>query len=463
MPIKLKITFFFTVIVFVILTVVCLSIYYFAYENRENNFKTRLTNRAVTTASLLHQSDVFNRSLLQKIDASTTVSMLDKSIQVYDTVGNLIYVYSDKIADTIAVNQEMLLSAKKRNNSYFKVNNKDVVAYNYVDGADQITIIAAAYDPEGRKNLDQLRFILWICFFAGIIITVGAGYYFSQSLLRPVRKIADEVNEITAQNLAKRIKTREEKDEWSYLANTLNILLNRLEESFQTQGRFIANASHELSTPLTSIFSQLEVSLQKDRDAQDYRIVMQSVLEDVHQLNRLTQTLLQFASASGTSTGIDINLVRIDEILLRMPREMKKLDAAYHVKINFVDLPSNEEKLLVFGNEDLLFSAVKNIVLNACKYSDNHFALLELTGHQQKIFITITDTGKGISTEALPHIFQPFYRANENRAEPGFGLGLSLSYRIVKLHKGDITVNSIHDKGTTFILSLPVALNDARL
>jgi len=460
MPIKLKIIFFFTLIVFVILTVVCLSIYYFAYENRENNFKTRLTNRAVTTARLLSQADIFNRSLLQKIDASTTVSMVDKSIQVYDTAGNLIYVYSDKIADTIEVNREILINARKRNNTYFKTDKKDVVAYNYGEGDNRITIIAAAYDPEGRKNLDQLRFILWLSFFAGILITIGAGYYFSQGLLRPVRKIADEVNEITAQNLAKRIKTREQKDEWSYLATTLNILLNRLEESFQTQGRFIANASHELSTPLTSIFSQLEVSLQKDRDADAYRVVMQSVLEDVHNLNRLTQTLLQFASASGTSTGIDINLVRIDEILLRMPREMKKLNSEYQVKINFVDLPSNEEKLLVFGNEDLLFSAVKNIVVNACKYSDDHFALLELSTSQQKIFITITDTGKGISKEALPHIFQPFYRANENRGEPGFGLGLSLSSRIVKLHKGDITVNSIADKGTSFVILLPIALNE---
>src|SRR6188768_1520105 len=152
MPIKLKIIFFFTLIVFVILTVVCLSIYYFAYENRENNFKTRLTNRAVTTARLLSQADVFNRSLLQKIDASTTVSMLDKSIQVYDTAGNLIYVYSDKIGDTIEVNREILVSARKRNNTYFKTDKKDVVAYSYGEGDNQITTIVGAYDPEGRKN-----------------------------------------------------------------------------------------------------------------------------------------------------------------------------------------------------------------------------------------------------------------------------------------------------------------------
>lgn len=112
-----------------------------------------------------------------------------------------------------------------------------------------------------------MRFILWLSFLGGIVITFAGGFLFSKQLLRPVKKIADEVNEISAKDLAKRIDTGKSKDEWNYLANTLNQLLNRLKESFETQRRFIANASHELSTPLTSISSQLEVSLQRNRDA----------------------------------------------------------------------------------------------------------------------------------------------------------------------------------------------------
>ena len=460
MPVKVRITLFFTMIVFFILTIVCLSIYYITFNNREKNFRTRLTNRAVTTARLLDQADIFNKELMQKIDAATSVAMLDKTIQAYDYKGKKIYLYADNITDTIAVTKKMLEEAKEKNYVYFKVKQKDAIAYNYNKGARPIIVIAAAFDPEGKNSLEQLRNILLLCFFGGILITVAGGYFFSKRLLLPIKKIADEVNEISVQNLAKRIKSIDQNDEWNYLAHTINVLLHRLEESFDTQGRFIANASHELSTPLTSVFSQLEVSLQKERAAAEYRQVMQSVLEDVHHLNQLTQTLLQFAKASGTSGGIEINLVRIDEILLRMPGEMAKLNKAYHVKILFNDLPAEEEKLLVFGNEGLLFIAIKNIVINACKYSENHLAICELSVKQDDIYVAIKDNGKGIPEASLPHIFQPFYRADESRTEAGFGLGLPLADRIVKLHKGKISVLSSPEQGTRFTIVFPVALKN---
>jgi signal transduction histidine kinase len=324
-------------------------------------------------------------------------------------------------------------------------------------------IITAAYDADGKKNLQQLRFILWICFIGGILIAIGGGYFFSKGLLRPIKRIADELNEISAQNLTRRIVTDRGKDEWSYLTGTLNELLDRLEESFDTQCRFIANASHELSTPLTSVSSQLEVSLQKERSADEYRKVMQSVLQDARHLSKLTQTLLQFAKASGTPGGLEIRLVRVDEILLRMPHEMAKLNSGYSVTLSFNDLPEEEEKLLIFGNEDLLFSAIKNIVLNACKYSPDRLAKVNLSVKKEEIMIEISNQGNGISEEALQNIFQPFFRVDDEHAEPGFGLGLSLSSRIVKLHRGYIHVDSAMDKGSTFTISLPVASNKKSL
>ena len=113
----------------------------------------------------------------------------------------------------------------------------------------------------------------------------------------------------------------------------------------------------------------MEVSLQRNRDAEEYRQVMQSVYQDVRHLSKLTQTLLEFATVSGTAGGIEINLIRIDEVLMRLPGEMTKLNKGYSVKLEFDQLPEDEEKLLVFGNAELLFTAIKNIVSNACKYS----------------------------------------------------------------------------------------------
>ena len=281
-------------------------------------------------------------------------------------------------------------------------------------------------------------------------------------MLRPIKKIADEVNDISAQSLAHRIKSGNAKDEWNYLAETLNELLNRLQKSFEIQRRFISSASHELSTPLTSISSQLEVSLQRNREAAEYRDIMKSVYQDVRHLSKLTQTLLEFATVSGIAGGIEINSVRIDEILMQFPGEVIKINKEYSVKLEFEQLPENEEKLLVFGNAELLFTAIKNVVVNACKYSPNHLAKIKLIVEPKEILISVTDDGKGISENDLKNIFQPFYRTEDSKAITGFGVGLPLVHRIIKMHKGEIKVNSIVGKGTTVLIRLPIAENVRR-
>jgi signal transduction histidine kinase len=299
--------------------------------------------------------------------------------------------------------------------------------------------------------------ILAISLFAGLVIVILSGYFFSGILLRPVRNISNEVNEISAQNLARRIATGPSKDEWYQLASTLNQLLNRLQESFETQRRFIANASHELSTPLTAISSQLDVCLQNPRETDEYRRVIQSVSQDVHNMSLLTQTLLEFAKASGDPGGLEISRIRMDEVLLRLPAEVSKLNSAYQVKLVFDDLPEEEEALLVLGNETLLLSALKNIVGNACKYSSDNRAEVGFAVQEKNLVLTITDHGIGVPEEELSRIFQPFYRVRENISEGGFGLGLPLAQRIIKLHDGVIQVTSKVGEGTRFVVQIPAS------
>ena len=459
MPVKYRITGLFTLLVLVILAMVCISVYYFSYVNRIKDIKTRLTNRATTTGRLLSQTGVFDLKLIQQIDASTTVSLKNKIVEAFDLANNKIYRYSDLESDSIAVPSANLEEARKNGQSYAMVDGKDMVVLHYTNPHYKIMIIDAAYDEEGFNKLRQLRLILWLSFAGGIIITLLSGYVFSGRLLQPLKKITDEVNEISAGSLARRVGNPEMKvtDEWSYLSTTLNQLLNRLQESFEIQGRFIANASHELTTPLTSISSQLEIALQRSRESGYYEQMIRSVYEDVLHLNKLTISLLEFAKASGTSTGIEIDLLRIDEILLRLPAEMAKACTGFSVTLDFKSLPEQEESLLVFGNEELLFSALKNIVLNACKYSSDQHAKISLEIANQEIKIMVADNGKGISEKDIEHIFQPFYRSKEAWNYEGFGLGLSLSNRIIKLHKGFIRVESEPDKGTCMTVILPVA------
>ncbi len=150
----------------------------------------------------------------------------------------------------------------------------------------------------------------------------------------------------------------------------------------------------------------------------------------------------------------------MDEILLALPAEISKLNKSFAVALTFDRLPEEVEKLLVFGNEDLLFTAIKNIALNACKYSGDHLAKVGLSFRDNVMTICIEDEGKGIERGEIENIFQPFYRVSGDPAGvEGFGLGLALAQQIIKLHKGHITIHSTVNVGTTVTIQLPSAGN----
>ncbi|MBC8035271.1 MAG: HAMP domain-containing histidine kinase [Chitinophagaceae bacterium] len=457
MPVRLKITLLFTALVSLILMLVCSCIYYFSYTTRLNNIKARLKNRAITTARLLGQSSFFDHQLVRKIDTSTALAIKEKSIQVYDYLDNKIYWYADKPKDTIPIKTSILDDTRVENDLYFRFGRKDVIAHHYAEVGSRLVVVAAAYDEAGKKNLQQLSLILWLSFAGGIIISLAGGYLFSGTLLSPIRNITNEVKEISAQDMARRIKTSENNDEWHHLSSTLNELLNRLQQSFETQRRFIANASHELSTPLTVISSQLEVALQRDREPQDYKKILHSVFQDTRQLNQLTKTLLEFAKASGNPGGLEIQSVRIDEVLFELPGHIKKMNPEYSIALDFDDLPPEQDKLVIIGNHDLLLTAINNIVSNACKFSPVLKAEVTLKCFKNQVNVEVHNEGKSIPATELENIFQPFYRAHETRSVPGFGLGLPLAKRIISLHKGTITVTSEPGKGTSFYITLPVS------
>ena len=457
MPVRFRITIVFSFLVFIILTLVCYGIYYFAYQGRMNTIKTRLTNRAITTARLLSQKEIFDYRLVQQIDSLTTIALKNKVVHAFDIHNNKIYSYTEKPGDTVVITESILQKTRAKDRVYFSYEGKDVIAYHYKQNGSDLVMVAAAEDIDGKQQLHSLLNILVFIFFVGNICVLLIGYVFSRGLLLPVKKIAEDVAEISAQSLTRRIETGKSRDEWYSLSVTLNELLDRLQESFELQQRFIANASHELSTPLTSISSQLDVALQRERDAGYYRQVMESIHQDVQHMSQLVQTLLNFAQASGTAGGLEINLLRIDEILMRLPSETAKGNSSFNVSIDFQNMPEEEKDLLVFGNETLLSTALKNIVINACKYSPDHSAFVRLTPMHRQFIITIEDKGIGIPKEELQHIFQPFYRVGENRITGGFGLGLSLVDRIIRIHKGNITVESEKDKGTVFTVTLPSA------
>ncbi|HEY0677397.1 MAG TPA: HAMP domain-containing sensor histidine kinase [Chitinophagaceae bacterium] len=452
MKIKYKITFLFTLLVTAILLSLSISIYYFTSLDRKEGFYKRLKSRANNNAQLFVYFGDSSQNVLRRIDANAIPLLPQKSVRIFDTLGNVMYAYDNPGGNASKLDIPLVLST--RDERSFNDGRRDGIALFYNEGDRKFIIAVQAYDEDGWLRMAQLKKILFISLLVGVFFTMLVGYLFSAQLVRPISQIIHEVNDISSHNLSHRLQTSKGKDELAKLADTFNNLLNRLQESFNTQRRFISNASHELSTPLTSISSQLQVTLQNERSAQEYQQVLHSIHEDVQQMGQLTKSLLEIAK-TGTQGTIELREVRIDEVLLKVIGDVKKMNQEYEVALNFGVLPEDEKSCMVFGNVDLLYSALKNIIENGCKYSPDKRSIVELSFREFDIVIRVMNKGDVIAEEEIEQIFQPFFRSATTTEVKGFGLGLALARRIVGLHKGVITVESDIENGTRFTITLP--------
>lgn len=381
--------------------------------------------------------------------------LFEERILIYDNKNNLLYVNRSEITRPPLPDASMLNYIRANKDYRFTIKEYDGIGTIYNEQAADYVIVATAIDRLGLTALSQLKRILLLSGLAGVVITILIGYFFSINLLRPLARINKEMNEISFQNISRRIATSNKKDELNELAKTFNSLLERLETSFNNQKSFIANASHELSTPLTAISSQLDVALLQNRSEQEYKEVLASVHEDVVHLNNLVRKLLELAKAS-SGKGISLEPVRIDEIMLSTVEEVNKLHPDYQVLFSFDAIPEDEALCYIYGNEELLFIAFKNIIENACKYSSTHKAWVNIEIKADKKVVRVKDEGIGMTQQEIQKVFEPFFRSEKaGSISDGLGLGLSMSAGIIRLHKGEITIESEPDRGSVFFITLP--------
>ncbi|HSC36539.1 MAG TPA: HAMP domain-containing sensor histidine kinase, partial [Chitinophagaceae bacterium] len=392
--------------------------------------------------------------VLKRLDSINSALLPNKRIVLYDQHDQPVYQNQTGVMPAFHADKEFFSTIRRVGDRYSPSREMDVYARYYPAAKHGLVLVYTAFDEDGWRRLSQLKKMLLVSLLVGVVITFWVGFIFSAQLVKPINRIISEVNEISSLNLSHRIYESDGQDELSRLANTFNDLLNRLQESFNIQRRFISNASHELSTPLTSMSSQLQVTLQKERNAEEYQKVLHSIQEDVEQMSRLTKSLLEIAK-TGYEGGIELNEVRIDEIMFKVVSDVKKLNAAYQVELEFGEFPDDEKSCLAYGNADLLYSALKNITENGCKYSPDKRSSVYLHFQNRQVLVEIKNRGDVIAEEEIENIFHPFYRAATAGETKGFGLGLALSKRIIRLHKGNIEVKSDVQTGTVFIIQLP--------
>jgi signal transduction histidine kinase len=315
------------------------------------------------------------------------------------------------------------------------------------------TVQVAQSQAEMDDALTATRRALLFVSISLLLLAAVGGAFLARTALRPIQAITRTTQQITqAQDLGQRIPVVVPNDELGRLTETINGMLARLEELFQTQQRLVADVSHELRTPLTTIQGNLDLLRRGAADDPETRTsALRAIADETTRMRRIVNDLLLLAQADA---GLQLyrQPVEVDTLLLEVYRQAQVMAKGVAVRLGA------EDQALVLGDADRLRQVLLNLVDNALKHSTPGSGEVTLTLRRAAgwVQVGVEDNGAGIAPEDLPHIFERFYRADRSRSHHGgSGLGLAIAKWVAEAHGGRIEVESRLGRGSTFTLWLP--------
>ncbi|MEL7832845.1 sensor histidine kinase [Fodinibius sp. Rm-B-1B1-1] len=308
-----------------------------------------------------------------------------------------------------------------------------------------------------HEELNRFRRYLLVLIAISVAFSILGGYWLSRRALTPVASINEAAKSITATDLDKRIPVNYQvKDELTDLAETFNMMLNRLQKGFEREKRFTSDAAHELMTPLSSMRSNAEIMLRKPRSKEEYQETIERMLKEVQKMSEMVHLLLQLSRVESVhrSKPEKVCISRITEAVADQHQESAQ---AKNISIQTQIDPD----LQVRAHGAYIEEVINNLMENAVKYTpEGGQVKLQLQRSSGKAVIHLNDTGIGFEEETKKHLFERFYRANESEVQQqsGSGLGLPLVKAIIELYGGKIRAYSEGEgKGSTFVVELPLA------
>ncbi len=321
--------------------------------------------------------------------------------------------------------------------------------------------------PDGKSYLMQLgarrdfmdatlRQFLLIAIFvvpAGLAVAAVASWWMAGRALQPVNDLTSAAEKIGISGLDRRLPLRGTGDELDRLSITFNDMFARLAKAIGDMKQFTASMSHELRTPLTALRGEAEVMLMQPHSVEEYRRMLASHLEEYDRLTRLINRLLTLARAEAGEIQMRPEPIDLAQLTRYLVEQLETVASSKEISLSI----ESEECVTVMADHDWLETAILNLLDNAIKYTpEGGHVTLSVGNNGSERMLRVLDTGIGISADALPHIFERFYRADPSHNE-GAGLGLSLVQWIIEQHHGRIEVKSEPGKGSCFTIFLPTA------
>jgi signal transduction histidine kinase len=297
-----------------------------------------------------------------------------------------------------------------------------------------------------ETQLEQIKLILIFGLPGVLIVALIAGLFVASRALNPFQEIIRRLEKIGVQQLSERLPLPESQDEIQKLAEALNLMLARIENAFTSQEKFIADASHQLLTPLTILKGEFELQ----KKVEPTNTFIDSGLQEIDHLTKIIKDMLLLARIDSGVSEVSFSEIYVDEIIMDVISKLKKISAAKNIQIKY-DIKETSDRQIIRGESDLLNNLFTNLIENAIKYSDSDTTVSIVVEWQNEITkISIQDFGPGISEKMRPHLFKRFSRADTSSKSKGFGLGLAIAQKIAELHKTVIVLDTETTKGCLF-------------
>ncbi|MES2796818.1 MAG: HAMP domain-containing sensor histidine kinase [Bacteroidota bacterium] len=453
MTIRNRLSYLFTGIVAASILAFSVTIYLLSERYRQIEIDALLRQKAISTVEFAVEMYDLNPAILQKFSKNNNYLLQNESALVYlEDDPNHQEIWKSGIMDVPNVDQYFYNIKEKKERHVHLDDDTEMFGILYSFEGKNYVSIAKAYDQYGISKMNNLRRNLLIGWFGSVFIVFLISRYYSRKALQPINNVIKQVENIEFTNLDQRVIAGEEEDEIAHLAGTFNGMLRRLKNAFEAQKSFVSNASHELRTPLTAMNGQIEVALLKKRTEAEYKNTLLSIKEDIAEMTDLSNSLLDLALVESGVAKINFESVRIDEILWQAQSDLKQKRPDATVIIDFGEIPEVEEEFMVQANEQLLKTAVINLMENGCKFSIDKKVEVLVYIPKNQIKITFTNQGSPIPNDEIPHLFVPFFRSESTKKIKGHGIGLALTKKIIELHNGTLSVDSTIEKGTVFTL-----------
>lgn len=320
----------------------------------------------------------------------------------------------------------------------------------YEIGNSEIVPSSPAQELQQAKQGYRIESIVYtiIAVLLGSVLT----YYVSGKSLRPVKVLNEQVKNINVHNLSETLDVPSTRDEIAELTQSFNEMTTKLDEAFLMQQRFSASAAHELRTPLSVLQTKIDVFNKKEQHSvTEYDALIKSILNQTSRLRALVSNLLDMTNLEDNA---EQQVIVLGELLEEINGELTHIARDKNISILIIGNSNS-----VYGNLDLLYRAFYNLIENAIKYnvSGGKVEILIDSKEENKVTVTINDTGIGIPDDLKKHVFEPFFRVDKSRSREmgGAGLGLSIVDNIIKKHNGTVTVSDNKYGGTCFTVVLP--------